>query len=84
MLYNLGRSSSDAARLLSRSVYVVCVTETWLHASRQVLPAYMAENKSVIQTGSEVLDQILFVLLSTSMFVAGFLGCLLDNTMPGE
>ena len=51
---------------------------------RQVLPTYMAENKDVIKTGSEVLDQILFVLLSTSMFIAGFLGCVLDNTIPGE
>ena len=50
----------------------------------QVLPTYMAEHKTAIQTGDEVADQILYVLLSTSMFVAGFLGCLLDNTIPGE
>ncbi|XP_043215564.1 solute carrier family 23 member 1-like [Amphibalanus amphitrite] len=48
-----------------------------------VLPTYMSENKDVIKTGSAAFDQILYVLLSTSMFVAGFLGCVLDNTIPG-
>ena len=33
--------------------------------------------------GNETVDQILTVLLSTSMFVGGFIGFLLDNTIPG-
>ena len=33
--------------------------------------------------GSTVADQMLTVLLSTSMFVGGMSGFLLDNTMPG-
>ena len=33
--------------------------------------------------GSEVFDQIATVLLSTSMFVGGLLGFVLDNTIPG-
>ena len=32
----------------------------------------------------KIVDQIIRVLLSTSMFVAGFLGFFLDNTIPGE
>ena len=30
------------------------------------------------------LDQVLQVLLTTSMFVGGFFGFLLDNTIPGN
>jgi hypothetical protein len=37
-----------------------------------------------IQTGSSMLDQIITVLLSTSMFVALLLGFILDNTIPGQ
>lgn len=33
---------------------------------------------------SELLSQVLRVLLSTSMFVGGFVGILFDNTIPGK
>jgi len=35
-------------------------------------------------TGVVELDQVLQVLLTTSMFVGGFFGFFLDNTIPGE
>jgi len=38
----------------------------------------------VILTGSDVVDQIFSVLLSTSMFVGGVTGFILDNTVPGN
>ena len=38
----------------------------------------------VILTGSEVFDEILSVLLSTSIFVGVITGFLLDNTVPGN
>lgn len=34
-------------------------------------------------SGVVELDQVLQVLLTTSMFVGGFLGFILDNTIPG-
>jgi len=34
--------------------------------------------------GNVELDQVLFVLLSTAMFVGGVIGFLLDNTVPGK
>ena len=34
-------------------------------------------------TGSDIVDQIITVLLSTSMFVGGTMGFILDNTIPG-
>jgi nucleobase transporter 1/2 len=34
-------------------------------------------------TGIPEVDQILTVLLTTEMFVGGFLAFLLDNTVPG-
>ena len=44
---------------------------------------WMKENRNVISTGSPVVDQIITVLLSTSMFTAGVIGFVLDNTVPG-
>ena len=46
----------------------------------------MKDNPDVVLTGvgEGKLDQILKVLLETSMFVGGFLGFLLDNTIPGK
>lgn len=34
--------------------------------------------------GSEDLDQVLEVLLTTAMFVGGLIGFILDNTVPGQ
>lgn len=48
------------------------------------IPSYMKQNPHAINTGSQVADQLISILLNTSMFVGGFLGCLLDNTMPGS
>lgn len=38
----------------------------------------------LITIGSDTADQIIGILLKTNMFVGGFIGCLLDNTIPGE
>lgn len=35
-------------------------------------------------SGIVELDQVLQVLLTTGMFVGGFFGFILDNTIPGE
>lgn len=35
-------------------------------------------------SGVVELDQVLLVLLTTSMFVGGFFGFILDNTIPGK
>lgn len=43
----------------------------------------MQGNPGAVSTGSQIIDQIVTVLLSTSMFTAGVLGFLLDNTIPG-
>ncbi len=34
--------------------------------------------------GEPIVDQIFTVLLSTSMFVGGMVGLILDNTLPGK
>ncbi|XP_037779747.1 solute carrier family 23 member 1-like [Penaeus monodon] len=47
------------------------------------LPKWMQEHGDAISTGVSLFDQTLVVLLQTSMFVGGFLGFLLDNTIPG-
>ena len=35
-------------------------------------------------SGSVELDQVLSTLLATAMFVGGFIGCVLDNIVPGK
>lgn len=46
------------------------------------LPLWIQEH-DVINTGNDVVDQLFTVLLSTSMFVGGLIGFVLDNTIPG-
>ena len=50
----------------------------------QALPQWMIANPETVETGNEVADEVITVLLSTSMFVGGTLGFLLDNTIPGK
>ncbi|XP_054881371.1 solute carrier family 23 member 2-like isoform X2 [Poeciliopsis prolifica] len=42
------------------------------------------QNPKAIATGAVEFDQMLQVLLTTSMFVGGFFGFVLDNTVPGS
>ena len=48
------------------------------------MPQWVRDNAEAFDTGSEILDQLLIVLLETSMFVAGLIGFILDNTIPGN
>lgn len=48
-----------------------------------VLPKWMVAHPDAIQTGSDIIDSVLTVLLSTSILVGGVLGCFLDNLIPG-
>lgn len=48
-----------------------------------VIPKWVSENPEKLQTGILQLDQVIQVLLTTGMFVGGFLGFVLDNTIPG-
>ncbi|XP_062867390.1 solute carrier family 23 member 1 [Trichomycterus rosablanca] len=48
-----------------------------------MLPNYLETHPGSIQTGLPELDQILTVLLTTEMFVGGFLAFVLDNTISG-
>ncbi|XP_031711858.1 xan_ur_permease domain-containing protein [Anarrhichthys ocellatus] len=49
-----------------------------------VIPNWIFKNPKAIATGVVELDQVLLVLLTTSMFVGGFFGFFLDNTIPGS
>ncbi|KAF3854546.1 hypothetical protein F7725_022601 [Dissostichus mawsoni] len=49
-----------------------------------VIPNWIFKNPTAIATGVVELDQVLQVLLTTSMFVGGFFGFMLDNTIPGS
>uniref|UniRef100_A0A6Q2Y119 Solute carrier family 23 member 1 n=1 Tax=Esox lucius TaxID=8010 RepID=A0A6Q2Y119_ESOLU len=48
-----------------------------------MLPNYLDLHPGCIKTGVAELDQIITVLLTTEMFVGGFLAFALDNTIPG-
>ncbi|KAM8971986.1 solute carrier family 23 member 1-like [Pelodytes ibericus] len=49
-----------------------------------VIPTWLENHPGAINTGIKELDQTLTVLLTTHMFVGGFIGCFLDNTVPGS
>ncbi|TMS05099.1 Solute carrier family 23 member 2 [Larimichthys crocea] len=49
-----------------------------------VIPNWILKYPEAITTGVVELDQMLQVLLTTSMFVGGFFGFILDNTIPGS
>lgn len=38
----------------------------------------------VCNSGVKEVDQVLHILLTTHMFIGGFLGFFLDNTIPGK
>ncbi|KAM7368146.1 hypothetical protein PAMP_014393 [Pampus punctatissimus] len=51
--------------------------------SALVIPNWITKNPDYLVTGVKELDQVLQILLTTHMFVGGFLGFFLDNTIPG-
>uniref|UniRef100_A0A3Q2PWP2 Solute carrier family 23 member 1-like n=1 Tax=Fundulus heteroclitus TaxID=8078 RepID=A0A3Q2PWP2_FUNHE len=51
--------------------------------SALVIPNWIMKNPGVLETGVKEVDQVLNVLFTTHMFVGGFLGFFLDNTIPG-
>lgn len=51
--------------------------------SALTIPNWILKNPTSIQTGLNELDQVLQILLTTHMFIGGFLGFFLDNTIPG-
>ncbi|KYO17514.1 solute carrier family 23 member 1 [Alligator mississippiensis] len=48
------------------------------------IPNWVKTRSQVLETGIIQLDQVIQVLLTTGMFVGGFLGFVLDNTIPGS
>ncbi|XP_077366525.1 solute carrier family 23 member 1-like isoform X1 [Festucalex cinctus] len=48
-----------------------------------VIPNWMAKNPNMLATGQREVDAVLQILFTTHMFVGGFLGFVLDNTIPG-
>ncbi|KAL3979974.1 protein-lysine 6-oxidase [Sarotherodon galilaeus] len=51
--------------------------------SALVIPNWIMKNPTFLDTGVKEVDQVLQILLTTHMFVGGFLGFFLDNTIPG-
>ncbi|XP_076461617.1 solute carrier family 23 member 1-like [Babylonia areolata] len=47
------------------------------------VPQWVTGHVGAIDTGNAEMDQILVVTLGTPMFVGGFVGCFLDNIIPG-
>ncbi|KAJ8047245.1 Solute carrier family 23 member 2 [Holothuria leucospilota] len=47
------------------------------------LPDYLTKNPDAINTGSTILDQVLTVVLGSSMLIGGFSACVLDNIIRG-
>uniref|UniRef100_A0A671PMY1 Si:dkey-106n21.1 n=1 Tax=Sinocyclocheilus anshuiensis TaxID=1608454 RepID=A0A671PMY1_9TELE len=49
-----------------------------------VLPTWFHSNPGTINTGIKELDQLIMILFTTHMFIGGFFGFVLDNTIPGK
>lgn len=47
------------------------------------IPKWILDHPESIRTMSPAVDQVIFVLMSTSMFVGGVVAIILDNTIPG-
>lgn len=63
----------------SRNLYIVGISLFF----PLVLCQWMQKHPGTINTGVEILDSTLSVLLGTSILVGGVLGCVLDNIIPG-
>uniref|UniRef100_A0A8C9X6K3 Solute carrier family 23 member 1-like n=1 Tax=Sander lucioperca TaxID=283035 RepID=A0A8C9X6K3_SANLU len=52
--------------------------------SALVIPNWIMKNPDFLETDVKEVDQVLRILLTTHMFIGGFLGFFLDNTIPGK
>ncbi|KAJ0061276.1 hypothetical protein NL108_014421, partial [Boleophthalmus pectinirostris] len=50
--------------------------------SALTIPNWLHKNPNSLVTGVKEIDQVLQILLTTHMFIGGFLGFFLDNTIP--
>ena len=66
--------------VLGFSIFFSLVLPQWIKKQREMKTELGLELEL---TSVRELDQIIIVLLETSMFVGGFLGFFLDNTIPG-
>merc|ERR1712154_407998 len=66
--------------VLGFSIFFSLVLPQWVKKQREMKTELGLELEL---TSVRELDQIIIVLLETSMFVGGFLGFFLDNTIPG-
>ncbi|XP_045188670.2 solute carrier family 23 member 2-like isoform X1 [Mercenaria mercenaria] len=48
-----------------------------------LVPSWMEENGSAIDTGIRDLDQVITMFLGNPNFLGGFIACFMDNTIPG-
>ena len=48
-----------------------------------VLPSYIDKYPEHINTGNDDLDELIEVLMSTNMFITGFIAMVFDNLLPG-
>lgn len=63
----------------SRNLYIVGISIFF----PLVLCQWIQKHPGAINTGSEIVDSTLSVLLGTSILVGGVLGCVLDHIIPG-
>ena len=71
--------------ILGFSIFFALVISKWLDKNPQAIQFLDPDTEATTsnEIALQILGQVLNVLLKTSMFVAGFLGFFLDNTIPG-
>lgn len=65
---------------IENTTFLKCFQHFYLN-HYQLLCVFLS---SVYDSGVKEVDQVLHILLTTHMFIGGFLGFLLDNTIPGK
>ncbi|XP_033762509.1 solute carrier family 23 member 1-like isoform X2 [Pecten maximus] len=80
MVVSVGLSNLQYVDLSSSRNIFVLGTSLFFGLS---FPVWIKDHPNSIDTGSDVMDQIISVLLGTNMFVGGLIGLVLDNTIPG-
>lgn len=50
----------------------------------KAFPTWLTDSNTDFDVGEPIISKILTVLCKTNMFMAGLVGCILDNTIPGQ
>ena len=66
------------------TIWLITIIHSTTDSKHKAFPKWMESSGFQLTTSSNEFNQVITVLLKTSMFLAGAIGCFLDNTVPGK